>query len=100
VAPVVGTIGCGAAGAGGGAVGGAVQGLLPGAIVGGLVGILDCTCDLSRIFRLDKPSDEIDCRQAKQICIEKCTAETLPTGTFDGAPFFKCLRECLDRFGC
>jgi RHS repeat-associated protein len=102
VAPGFGTLGCGAAGAAGGSTAGAAQGGFFGATAGAIVGTLVCTCDLSlpRIFRRDKPTDEIDCRKIKQLCIEKCTAATLPTGTFDGAPFFRCLRQCLDSFGC
>jgi len=110
VAPGVGTVGCGIAGAaGGGAVGaaaggaaGTVQGAMTGALVGVLLGILDCTCDFEPPdgVRRDKPNEEIDCRKIKQICIAQCSDETLPTGTLDGAPFYQCLRRCLDSFGC
>jgi RHS repeat-associated protein len=78
-------------GCGAGAVTGGIVGAALGAGAGAIVGTTQCSCP---------PPDEVDCGQAKQICIEKCTEETLPTGTLDGAPFFKCLRECLDSFGC
>ncbi len=35
---------------------------------------------------------------AKKICIEKCIS-TLPTRTLDGAPFHRCLAECMSIFG-
>ncbi len=39
------------------------------------------------------------CKEVRKKCIDKCT-ETLPTGEFSGAPFFRCLRECLTENGC
>jgi RHS repeat-associated protein len=45
------------------------------------------------------PEQDERCRKAKQECIEECT-ELLPTGTWSGDPFFKCLRDCMVRKGC
>lgn len=36
------------------------------------------------------------CKKVKQECIEKCSDETLPTGTYNGDPFFECRRKCLE----
>jgi hypothetical protein len=40
------------------------------------------------------------CKQVKEFCISKCTDETLPTGTFNGDPFFQCRRRCLEAANC
>jgi hypothetical protein len=40
------------------------------------------------------------CKQVKADCIAKCTKETLPTGTYNGDPFFQCRRTCLEAAGC
>jgi hypothetical protein len=40
------------------------------------------------------------CKRMKNLCIEKCTEETLPTGTYDGMPFFQCVKRCLESVGC
>ncbi len=40
------------------------------------------------------------CRKVLQMCIHKCTEETLPTGTFNGDPFFQCRRRCLEAENC
>jgi hypothetical protein len=103
VAPGVGTLGCGAAGGAAGAGVGSAGGAAVGSFVGAIIGTLACECEdappLPRV--LPKPDKgEIDCREIGKACREKCTDETIPTGTLDGAPFFKCLRECLDSFGC
>ncbi len=85
VAPGVGTIGCAAAGGSAGAAGGAKVGGATGALVGGLIGTLVCQCeDAPPLFRPE--SKDIDCRKVRSHCIGKCTEETLPTGTLDGAP--------------
>lgn len=47
----------------------------------------------------DDPEEE-RCNQVRRLCIEKCADETLPTGTLDGAPFYRCLRECMDAHAC
>ncbi len=39
------------------------------------------------------------CAKQKQACIEICES-TLPTFTNDGAPFFKCMRKCMESAGC
>ena len=43
---------------------------------------------------------DVDCAQAKAECLQRCSDEVLPTGTLDGAPFFRCVRECMESFGC
>jgi RHS repeat-associated protein len=72
-----------------------------GALGGALLGRVSCGCDglLPQTLPM-APGEETDCRKVKQFCIERCSDETLPTGTLDGAPYFRCLRECLDSYGC
>jgi RHS repeat-associated protein len=45
------------------------------------------------------PVPEKSFKEAKKDCIKECTDETLPTGTLDGAPFFRCMRACMKRAG-
>jgi len=61
-----------------------------------------CECEVSfpQEIAMESDVEGVDCRKVKEQCIRKCSDETLPTRTLDGAPFFKCLRECLDSFGC
>jgi hypothetical protein len=40
------------------------------------------------------------CKKVKAECIAKCTEATLPTGTFNGDPFFQCRRRCLEAQNC
>lgn len=40
------------------------------------------------------------CQKKKKACIAKCTAETLPTQSPGGDPFFKCLGDCMREAGC
>jgi hypothetical protein len=40
------------------------------------------------------------CRKAKEACIKKCTDSDIPTGTYNGDPYFICLRDCMDDAGC
>jgi hypothetical protein len=40
------------------------------------------------------------CKKVLQMCIDKCTEETLPTGTLNGDPFFQCRRRCLEAENC
>jgi hypothetical protein len=44
------------------------------------------------------PSQDVTGPEEQESCaaieIDNCTDETLPTGTFDGSPFHKCLRDC------
>ena len=40
------------------------------------------------------------CKKVLEFCIAKCTEETLPTGTFNGDPFFQCRRRCLEAENC
>jgi len=40
------------------------------------------------------------CKKVKEECIEKCSEDELPTGTNDGMPYHKCVRECLEAAGC
>lgn len=40
------------------------------------------------------------CQKVKAACIAKCSDETLPTGTFNGDPFFQCRRRCLEAENC
>jgi hypothetical protein len=40
------------------------------------------------------------CIQIRDMCIRRCTDMTLPTYTFNGDPFYKCKRECMDESGC
>ena len=39
------------------------------------------------------------CAAIKKSCIEECTS-LLPTNEYSGAPFFKCMRDCMERNGC
>ena len=41
-----------------------------------------------------------DCGEIRRMCVEQCSDRTLGTRTLDGAPFYRCVRECLDRHGC
>lgn len=101
VAPGVGTVTCGAAGGAAGGSGGAAIGGTLGGFAGWIVGTLACQCEDSLPqTRADRRPTDVDCRKARELCIQKCSDETLPTRTLDGAPFFKCLKECLDSFGC
>jgi len=50
-----------------------------------------CVCEVST----GSKSDYIE---AKKKCIEECIDE-LPTGTYNGDPFYKCLRDCMERAG-
>lgn len=36
---------------------------------------------------------------ARNLCIEFCTNATLPTGTYDGAPFHYCMARCMEIYG-
>jgi hypothetical protein len=36
---------------------------------------------------------------ARNLCIEFCTNATLPTGTYDGAPFHYCMARCMENYG-
>jgi RHS repeat-associated protein len=51
------------------------------------------------IANLVCPVTVVPFKRAKKECIAECTEKTLPTGTYDGAPFFKCMRECMRRKG-
>ncbi|MBK8257175.1 MAG: hypothetical protein IPK82_31445 [Polyangiaceae bacterium] len=42
---------------------------------------------------------EIDCKKVKADCIEKCSDKALPTPDF-GWKFQRCLRACVEAFGC
>lgn len=48
----------------------------------------------------DVQKEKERCKQVKEFCISKCTDETLPTGTFNGDPFFQCRRRCLEAANC
>jgi hypothetical protein len=48
----------------------------------------------------DEQRERERCKRVLERCIEKCTDETLPTGTFNGDPFFKCRRQCLEAENC
>ena len=103
VVPGVGTLGCGAGGGSAGAVPGAKIGGFIGAGVGLAVGTLVCQCedDPPLVPPVPDPkTKKIDCRKAKAYCIARCTEETLPTNEPGGDPFFFCLRQCMDSFGC
>ena len=39
------------------------------------------------------------CAEVKQKCIEECTA-LLPTREYSGAPFYRCMRQCMEANGC
>jgi RHS repeat-associated protein len=47
----------------------------------------------------DAPPDDY-CKKVKTACVKMCTDEQLPTGTFDGSIFFRCVTECLASYGC
>ncbi|MER9137539.1 hypothetical protein NKI20_14785 [Mesorhizobium sp. M0830] len=36
---------------------------------------------------------------ARNLCIDFCTNATLPTGTYDGAPFHYCMARCMENYG-
>ncbi len=102
-APGVGTLGCGIGGASAGATPGAKIGGAVGATAGFLVGTLVCQCEDDPPLMPPEPdprTNEIDCKKVKEYCIAKCTAETLPTYEPGGDPFFLCLRQCKESFGC
>lgn len=40
------------------------------------------------------------CREAKEACIVECSDSHLPTGTYSGDPFHKCVTDCMKRAGC
>ena len=40
------------------------------------------------------------CRKVLDICIEKCTEEAIPSGSWSGDRFFKCRRRCLEAENC
>lgn len=46
------------------------------------------------------PDDPDYCNKMRAYCIAECTAATLPTYTYDGAPFHRCLAECMAEAGC
>lgn len=48
----------------------------------------------------DEESERERCRKVLEMCIAKCTEETLPTGTLNGDPFFICRRRCLEAENC
>ena len=45
------------------------------------------------------PARKLSPQKAKKQCIDECSEKALPTGSYDGAPFFKCMRECMKRNG-
>ena len=111
VLPGVGTVSCGAAGAamGGavGATGGAIVGGAVGpVVVGGMTGIASGLGGLVSCYSLDdeedkscEESEKQRCRKVKEMCIEYCVDETLPTNNY-GASFQKCKRECMEEEDC
>lgn len=48
----------------------------------------------------DEDAEKERCQKVLDMCIEKCTEETIPSGTLDGDPFFKCRRQCLEAHNC
>jgi len=49
-----------------------------------------------------KPDDPLapHCREAKETCIILCSDTTLPSGDYQGMPFYKCLNKCMRDNGC
>jgi hypothetical protein len=53
------------------------------------------------IKAIEKNHEERErCKKIKKMCIKQCIDEEIPTGTHDGMPYHKCLRECLEVHGC
>ncbi|HEY9101685.1 hypothetical protein, partial [Chitinimonas sp.] len=58
-----------------------------------------------KFFGSDAKPDEGDdaekkrCSQQRSTCSASCSA-TLPTYTNDGAPFYRCMRACMEAAGC
>jgi len=78
-----------------------VSGGTAGGVIGGMIGSLVCECEeMKPLPRTDPGPARVDCQAVRELCIAKCTEETWPSGTLDGAPFFRCLRECLESFEC
>ena len=48
----------------------------------------------------DEEREKERCKKVKKMCIKRCTDEEIPTGKYDGMPYHKCLRECLEDYGC
>jgi hypothetical protein len=101
-------LGCEALGAGGtmvlpgiGTIGGCIYGGMSGSLLGAgvglasgaLIGSLVCSCEGGGNTDLEF------CRKLKAQCIEKCLAH-LGSRDYGGAPFFRCVKECLAEYGC
>jgi hypothetical protein len=86
------------AGAVPGAAAGATVGGLGGAAVGAITGMLVCPPDSNCSANQDTEAGR--CQREKRRCVSECTRKTIPTGTLDGAPFYRCVRNCMDAAGC
>ena len=83
-------------------LGGAVS-LVPILIVAaGVTIIIGVTIYVSTSTRdaTDEDGEKMRCKKVLERCIEKCTEETIPTGTYNGDSFFVCRRKCLEAENC
>jgi len=69
-------------------------------IAGGVTILVGVTIIVLAHAADDVAAEKERCRQVKEFCISKCTEETIPTGTFNGDPFFQCRRRCLEAENC
>lgn len=40
------------------------------------------------------------CKRVKEVCIDECTDDFMPSGQPDGMPYHECLRRCLEKQNC
>jgi hypothetical protein len=68
-------------------------------IVGVTIHVLSDTFTSTR-DATDEDGEKMRCKKVLERCIEKCTEETIPTGTYNGDLFFVCRRKCLEAENC
>lgn len=71
-------------------------------VAAGVTIIIGVTIHVSTSTRdvTDEDGEKMRCKKVLERCVEKCTEKTIPTGTYNGDPFFVCRRKCLEAENC